>query len=163
MKLNLDLAQNQYLIPKHQKENMVMKILVIVTTTLMVMFLPVLSQAENVVLIGNPSVKTSTLSTKDVSKIFLGKKITWDDGTKIIIVLQKNKTTHSEFLREYIHKSPSMFAGYWQRQVFTGKVVEPISFNSDQAVIEYVIQTTGAVGYVSTSANLDKVKTISVK
>lgn len=140
-----------------------MKLSVIVAAMIIVMFSPVLSQAENVVLIGNPSVKTSTLSSKDVSKIFLGKKITWDDGTKITIVLQKNKTLHSEFLKEYVHKSPPMFASYWKRQVFTGKVVEPIALGSDQAVIEYVLETIGAVGYVSTSANLDKVKTISVK
>ena len=140
-----------------------MKIFMIVAAALAVIFSPVPSKAESVVLIGNPSIKTDTLSGKDVNKIFLGKKITWDNGTKIIIVLQKNQTTHSEFLKEFIHKSPPMFASHWKQKIFTGKVVEPITFDSDKEVVEFVGETIGAVGYVSTHAILDKVKPISVK
>lgn len=140
-----------------------MKIRVIVAAMAFILFAPVLSVAEDVVLIGNPSVKATTLQEKDVSKIFLGKKIVWDDKTRIVIALQKNPAIHNAFLKEYIHKSPSRFASLWKRQVFTGGMLAPKTFESDKGVVKYVSETKGAIGYVSAETNLENVKTISVK
>lgn len=140
-----------------------MKLKVIVAAMTFFMLVPVLSAAEDVVLIGNPSVQESTLSKKDVGKIFLGKKIVWDDKSRIVITLQKNPATHNAFLKKYIRKSPSRFAGLWKRQIFTGKVIEPKTFESDKEVVQYVSETKGALGYVSAKTNLENVKKISVK
>lgn len=140
-----------------------MKIRVIVAAMVAVMLVPVLSIAGDVLIIGNPSVTASFLSEKELSKIYLGKKTAWGDGTKIVFVIQKNSDTHKAFLKEYVHKSPSQFDRHWKKLVFTGKGSSPQAFDSEKALIKFVSDTKGAIGYVSTDSNLENVKTISVK
>ncbi len=139
-----------------------MKIRVIAAAMVYFLFFPVLSEAKDVLIIGNPSVKAGKLTKRDVSKIFLGKKIAWDDNTRIVIALQKNPAIHKAFLKEYIHKSASRFASIWKRKIFTG-MIAPKTFESDDEVVRYVSETKGAIGYVSANTNVDDVKTISIK
>lgn len=140
-----------------------MKIRVIVAVMVALMLLPALSAASDVIVIGNPSVPVSDLRKKDISKIFLGKKVVWDDKSKIVVVIQSNADLHEKFLKEYVGKSPSKFAAAWKDLVFTGKRSAPKIFATDQEMIKFVSETKGAIGYVSTGTTLDKVKTISVK
>lgn len=140
-----------------------MKIRVMVTTLVAAILLPVLCLAGDVVVIGNPSVPTSVLSQYDVKNIYLGNKGTWDDGSELIFVVQKDSPVHEFFLKRYIQKSPPEFSNYWRKQIFTGKGFAPQSKTSDQEVIDYVSQTKGAIGYVSSDKSLAKVKIISVK
>lgn len=140
-----------------------MKIFVIIAVMFVVMLCPVLTMAADVIFIGNPSVKTSTLSKNDISKIFFGKKIVWNDKSKIIIALQKKTATHNLFLKTYIRQSPARFDSFWKRQIFTGRISSLNMFNNDQDVVKFVSEIKGAIGYVSPDTNLDNVKTISVK
>lgn len=140
-----------------------MKIRVIITAVVAVMLIPVFSMAGDVVIIGNPALPTATISKKEIIRIFLGKKIVWADKTKIVIALRKNSDTHKAFLKEYIHKSPTQFAGIWKQRIFTGMGSSPKTFDGDKETVKYVSETKGAVGYVSTGTGLDNVKTISVK
>ena len=140
-----------------------MKTRVIITAAVAVMLIPAFSMAGDVVIIGNSTLPTSTISKKEIIRIFLGKKIVWDDKTKIVITLRKNSDTHRAFLKEYIHKSPTQFAGIWKRRIFTGMGLSPKTFDSDKETVKYVRETKGAVGYVSTGTSLDDVKTINIK
>lgn len=140
-----------------------MKIKIIVAALVAVMLAPVLALAGGVVVIGNASVPTSALSRQDISNIFLGNKTAWDDGGKITFVIQKDSAGHEIFLKEFIGKTPSQFANYWKKQVFTGKGSSPQSLDSDQEMIKFVGETKGAVGYVSSGVGLNNVKTISVR
>lgn len=140
-----------------------MRIKVIVTAAIVLLLIPIFAAAGNLTLIGNSSVTASELTKKDVGKIFLGKKIVWDDKTKIVIALQKNPAAHDLFLEKYMRKSPTLFANYWNRQIFTGKVKAPNTFENDQEVLKFVSETKGAIGYVSSGTNLKNVKIISVK
>lgn len=139
-----------------------MKILVIIAVTFAVMLCPVLTVAGDLIFIGNPSITASTLTKDDISKIFFGKKIEWKDKSKIIIAFQKNPAIHNLFLKKYIHQSPSRFANFWKRQIFTGKVSTLNRFNSDEEVVKFISETKGSIGYVSPDAKLDNVKTIGV-
>jgi hypothetical protein len=51
---------------------------------------------------------------------------------------------------------------YWQGQVFSGKASPPPILGSDQAVVDFVRRTTGAVGYVSSSANTEGVRVLTI-
>jgi ABC-type phosphate transport system substrate-binding protein len=158
-----DLLFTVTLTPSQFKEKNVMKLLVIVAGLVTVMLFPALSSAGDVVLIGNLSIRESTLSQKDINYIFLGKKSNWDDGTKIKIAVQTDKNLHKLFLKKYIGKSPTQFATYWKKMVFTGKGSSPLAHDNNRKMINFVSETKGAIGYVSTDSNLDNVKTISVK
>lgn len=140
-----------------------MKFRVIIAALVAVILLPLLAAGGEVTFIGNPSLTVSKLSKKDVRNIFLGKKTTWDDNTKIVFVIQEDTPTHEAFLEKYLRKSPSQFKRYWKDKVFTGKGSLPQAFASEQNLIKFVSETKGALGYVSAGTNLNEVKTISVK
>lgn len=124
---------------------------------------PAMSMAEDVVIISNESVPTSTLDNDDIKKLFLGKKTTWEDGTKIVFLVQEKTEASEAFLEIYVKKSSSQYNNYWKKQVFTGKGKAPQSFSSDQELVDFVSKTPGAIGYVLDGTKLENVKTIDVK
>lgn len=135
-------------------------ILIIIVSALI---LPSVATAGEMVVIGNPSVSTSELRKQDIKYIFLGVKTKWDDGSDIVFVIQKDYNAHADFLKTYIHKTTFQFANYWKKQIFTGKGFFPQTLLDDQEIIKFVSSTNGAIGYVSSSVNLSKVKTIRIK
>lgn len=124
--------------------------------------IPTLCFADNVTIIANPSVSESALSSQKISKIYLGKKTTWDNGTKISFALLKGDT-HNHFLKSYIHKTDSQYKIFWKKQIFTGKGAPPQVFDSNKAMINFVAKTPGAIGYVSGDVKAANVKTITVE
>ena len=138
-----------------------MKIKMIVFVVLL-SIIPAVCMASDVVVITNNSVSENTLSKQDLSNIYLGKKSSWGDGSKINFVVLTGDPL-STFLQSYVGKSESQFNTFWKKQVFTGKGSPPKEFDSDQAMVEFVAQTSGAIGYVSTAADVSKVKTINIK
>lgn len=149
--------------PDFNNENFLevkMKINFIVFVVLL-SIIPAVSLAGDVVIIKNKSVSDSTLSKDDLSKIYLGKKSSWSDGSRIRFVVLEG-STHAAFLKNYVGKTESQFNTFWKKQVFTGKGSPPEEFNSDKAMVDFVAQTTGAIGYVSAGTDVSKVKTITI-
>lgn len=140
-----------------------MRIKLFGVTVILLAMLPALVAAGDVVVIANPSVAASSLSKQDVSNIYQGKKSTWDDGSKIVFVVLKGSAAHDQFLSEYVGKTQAQFDTFWKKQVFTGKGTPPQAFDSDQAMIDFVAKTAGAIGYVAAGANVANVKTITVQ
>jgi ABC-type phosphate transport system substrate-binding protein len=124
---------------------------------------PPLTMAGGVVVIGNPGISDSTLSAGNVKNIFLGKKTKWSNGRKIIFVILKKSETHKNFLKQYIGRTTSQFRNYWKKQVFTGKGRTPKVFKTETAMVEFVQNTPGAVGYISPQTPAKGVKTITVQ
>lgn len=140
-----------------------MRIKLLLWSMVVLAMLPSLVWAGGVVVIGNASVPDASLSKQEVGNIFQGKKTTWDDGSRIVFVVLKGSAAHDQFLKEYVGKTDSQFDTFWKKQMFTGKGTPPQSFDSDQAMIDFVARTAGAIGYVSTNANVANVKTINVQ
>jgi ABC-type phosphate transport system substrate-binding protein len=130
---------------------------------LMAFFSPALSLAADVVIVANENVPAASLAAKDVKQIFLGNKTSWDNGDKIVFVVQDRTDAADVFLKAYVKKSASQYDNYWKKQVFTGKGKAPQSFSSDQELVKFVSETPGAIGYVSSGATTENTKTISVQ
>jgi hypothetical protein len=64
-------------------------------------------------------------------------------------VTLKGGPVHEVFLRNYVGEDPEEFRSQWRKVVFTGEGAMPKAFDSESALIEYVADTPGAVGYVS--------------
>ncbi len=124
--------------------------------------IPTLCLAGDVVVIINPSVSESALTMQDVGNIYLGKKTSWSDGNSIKFVVLKG-ATHTAFLENCVGKTESQFETFWKKQVFTGKGTPPKELDSDQAMVEYVAQNPGTIGYVSAGTDVSKVKTVTIK
>lgn len=118
--------------------------------------------AQDVAVIVNKDLSVSTVSSSDISKIFLGKKTTWDSGEKIVFAVCADPAAQEAFLKQYVNKSPSQYNNYWKSLVFTGKGSMPVSFNTKDEVTAFVSATRGAVSFVAPPSEAS-VKTITVQ
>lgn len=136
----------------------------IITSLITVMLLiPSMAIAGDIIIIGNKSITESAINKQDLKNIYLGKKTTWGNNSKIVFVTQDNAGVSDQFLTEYISKSPSQFSSYWKEKVFTGQGTPPRSFASEKELVQFVTQTDGAIGYVSSGEGLDAVKKLTIE
>ncbi len=66
------------------------------------------------------------------------------------------------FLKEYLGQNDDALQNYYRSLVFTGKGSMPKTLPSDEEVVAYVARTRGAIGYVSSTARVEGVKTLAV-
>lgn len=133
-----------------------------VILVLMVLMIPSLLFAGEVVLVANKNVPDNDLAKDEIKAIFLGNKTKWSDDTRITFVINTSKEAQS-FLSDYLGKTPFQFDNYWKYQAFTGKGMLPRSFVNEKELLYYVENTLGAIAYVSKSAPMAGVKMINVK
>jgi ABC-type phosphate transport system substrate-binding protein len=122
-----------------------------------------LAKAQDVVVIVNNGVKATGASKDDIAGVFTGDKSSLGDGSKVTPVTLKGGPAHDVFLKNYIGKTDAAFRTAWRSLVFTGQGSMPKTFDSEAALVEYVAATPGSIGYVSSAAGHDKVKTLAIK
>ncbi len=114
--------------------------------------------------VAHNSVPTRTLSRTALSQVFLKKTVTWPDGSAAVPVdLAVGSPTREVFSRDVHGRGSAAVDAYWQKQVFSGREVPPLTKASDAEVIAYVRATPGAIGYVSAVVAADGVKSIDVQ
>jgi len=119
------------------------------------------SLADNVKVIANSSVRVDAISAADLRRVFLEERIALADGSHVEPVLEKGGPVHVAFL-EYLGISEDDLQTYYRTLVFTGKGSMPKELGSDAEVVAYVARTRGAIGYVSSAASLEGVKTLAI-
>jgi hypothetical protein len=119
--------------------------------------------SAQVVVIANPGVKVSSVSSADLRDVFTGASDSFKDGMHVTPVLLKSGPVNDEFLSLYVGKSDAAFRTTWRSLLFSGQEVMPRSFDSDAALVEYVAHTPGAVGYIGKASPHEGVKVLSVK
>jgi ABC-type phosphate transport system substrate-binding protein len=107
-------------------------------------------QKVNVVIIGNKNIPESSLSKVDIQNIFLGKK-TRLASIKITFGILKESPVHESFLQEYLSRTPAQYEQYWKKLIFTGQGKAPKVFETEEALVEYVKNTAGAIGYIGSN------------
>lgn len=118
-------------------------------------------RAADFVVIAHPSVPATTLSPDDLFAIYLLKKATWQDGTRIVPVNREaGSNARTVFLARILRQPQSALNTYWDRMQFKG-VTPPLIQESDQAVLSFVQKVPGAIGYVSASTELANVKVLA--
>jgi ABC-type phosphate transport system substrate-binding protein len=113
------------------------------------------------VLVANKGLKISEITNRDLRAIFLGTKTRFSDGSHAVPVTLKGGPAHEVFLKNYVGENPEEFRSQWRKVVFTGQGAMPKAFDSESALIEYVADTPGAVGYVSRISQQDRVKLLA--
>ena len=123
---------------------------------LLLAFVGIQSQgAEGFVVVINESNPTTEMDAKRMAKMFLKKIKRWEDKEAVIPVDQSDDSTARERFTEAVHKkSVSAIKSYWQRMIFSGRDVPPTELGSDQAVLDFVRQNRGAIGYVTSGTEL---------
>lgn len=119
-------------------------------------------QASAVTIIANPSTG-GDIDAHQVKRIFLGKQTTLADGSRAIPVNQtQTAPIRIKFDTNVLGRSSSQVTAYWSKLVFTGKGNPPKEMANDDAVLSYVRNTPGAIGYVSDDAHPEGLRVISL-
>jgi TonB family protein len=126
------------------------------------LLVPARALASDVKVIANSSVQADAISTEDLKRIYLQEKNSFPDGTHAEPVLKKSGAAHDSFLKEFLDLNDDALQTYYRTLVFTGRGSMPRTFSSDAEVVAYVARTRGAIGYVSTAASTDSVKTLVI-
>jgi TonB family protein len=121
------------------------------------------AQAGSIKVIANSSVGASTVSVDELKSVFLQEKNSLADGSHVVPVLEMGGPAHEAFLKEVLGKNNDTLQEYYRSLVFTGKGSMPKTLHSDEEVVAYVARTRGAIGYVSSSAQVDGVRTLAVR
>lgn len=119
-----------------------------------------LADAE-VVVIGSPDIDVAALSEKTVRNLYLGKTVQLDNGTRVeVIDLPSGNAVRDEFYVKVIGKDPTQIRAYWAKRIFTGKGSPPETRFDENAVIKWVGEGSGRIGYVGAGAANDGVKVL---
>jgi len=115
-------------------------------------------------IIANPSTPVTTLSSERAARIFTKKESTWSDGVPILPVdLKGSSRVRSRFTKIVHGKSVEAIRNYWRKQIFTGREVPPVEKPNEEAVVEFVRNNAGAIGYVSAHVSPRGVKIIHLE
>ena len=132
--------------------------------TLLVLGIALLpAHAQSIEVIVHPDNNVKSITKDELSKIFLKRLRTWADRTPAVPVDQvPDSPMRLEFTRLVHQRRVVNVEVYWKRQIFSGRAAPPQEVADDEAVLEFVRNTPGAVGYVSKSAPLRGVLKLEV-
>ncbi len=114
--------------------------------------------------VANAKVPADRLTRAEISQLFLKKTTKWRDGSAVVPVDQPlSSEVRDSFSREVHGKGAAAVDAYWQKQIFSGRDLPPVTKANDAEVLAYVRANSGAIGYVSPGVETTGVKTIEVQ
>ena len=126
-------------------------------------FISTPTSGQQIKIVGNPDGPPAQLETKELRSIFKAQKQWWDNDTKISIVLLKSSVPISGTIADKVFAmTKNEVKTYWIQIVFRGKAATPKHFDSEDAVIDYIESTPGAIGVVSAETDTGSLKVIQV-
>jgi ABC-type phosphate transport system substrate-binding protein len=113
---------------------------------------------EQIAVIARASHPVDTVSQEELARIYRGKKLFWEDGTRIIPVnLAADHPCRKHFSHLVLGLLPEEMQEYWNAQYFHG-ISPPYVLSSEEAVLRFVTETPGAIGYLCTLTTTAPVK-----
>ena len=108
-----------------------------------------LGQAGGLLVIASTQVPDTAISVEQLADIYMLKKTFWANKTQVVPVNREASSTEREKFSEAVFNlSPQELAEYWNRLRFQGKL-PPLVQTSDQAVLGFVRNVPGAIGYIN--------------
>jgi hypothetical protein len=94
---------------------------------------------------------------------FLKNVTRWSDDETIRPVDQRpSAAARHRFSEVVLKRSVAAVKTYWQQRIFSGRGIPPPELDSDEAVVRWVEEHPGAVGYITGSAPAGRAKVIAV-
>jgi ABC-type phosphate transport system substrate-binding protein len=115
-----------------------------------------------VIVIANSGVNANSVSKAELGRVFTGASTRLLDGSHVTPALLKDGAVHNQFLSDYIDKSPIALIVVWRGLVLSGQGNMPKAFDSEEAMVEYVARTPGAIGYIGKATPHTGVKVLTV-
>lgn len=125
---------------------------------------PAVAISQDFKIVVNQANPSEAISKQRLEDLFLKKTGTWGDGSPVIPVDQSaSSSTRQEFTKVVFDREVTSIKSHWQRQIFSGRGVPPPEKGSDDEVLDFVRVNRGAIGYVSSTADIgDGVKLLEI-
>ncbi len=105
--------------------------------------------AYSVTVIANTSVSDLSLTTSQLRRIYTMRQSRWGDNRVItVFVLPSKHVLHQQFTKERLHIFPYQLDRVWHKLTYSGLGTAPITVETPEALIQEVMKTPGAIGYV---------------
>src|SRR4051812_9986011 len=107
------------------------------------------SQDVPLTVISNQKGAPPALNLVELRSIFMGERQRWRNGTKVIIAMMKPNTTTGKVISNKVyHMSSDEVNKLWLALVFQGKADSPVSFDTAEALENFVTSNPGAIGII---------------
>ena len=106
----------------------------------------------------------TSLTKSQLRRIFSMRQLLWSDGQKIVVfVLPSSHQLHQNFSKNKLGIFSYKLDRIWNKLTYSGLGTAPIVVQSPQALIDAVVSTSGAIGYIEDSASVKDVYVIKIK
>ena len=106
------------------------------------------AQASQLVVIAHTSVPVDSLGKGELLRLFSGDREYWETGDPVVIADLAKKGNVRESFYEYIGKTSSRMRSLWLKRKLSGEGELPESFESEDELLDMVLNTPGAIGYL---------------
>jgi ABC-type phosphate transport system substrate-binding protein len=120
------------------------------------------SAAAAPAIIGNKNIAAEKLDAATAKAVFLGKKVSWDTGGRVVLAILKSGAVADEFLQKATDLNASAFSNHWRRLAMTGGGTAPKFFEKEEDLRKFVAETPGAIGFVDAASVDASVATIAL-
>lgn len=115
-------------------------------------------------IIAHPAVPVVQLSQAQLRSIYLMRQVVWPNGVPVrVFVLPARSSFHSQFCRDKLQLFPYQLERTWQKLTFSGTGTPPTELATPEAMLAAVSSTAGAIGYIETTDETQRVKVIEIK
>lgn len=111
----------------------------------------------------HPNNSVASLTPDEVSRIFLKRTRTWENGQSIQVVdLAPSSPVRASFSKSIHHRTVANVTSFWQQQLFSGTDVPPPERASETEVVAFVRSNPNAIGYVGNDTAIEGTKVINL-
>jgi ABC-type phosphate transport system substrate-binding protein len=120
------------------------------------------ADAEELLIIANPSVNLATpLTLNEIAAFYLLRATSWPDGRRIVPVNREpTSEVRTKFTVIVLQQDKASLVTYWNNMHFMGKL-PPVVQESEQAMLAFIQKVPGSVGYISASTAPINVKVLA--
>jgi len=107
-------------------------------------------KANGIEIITNVSVGMHELTTSQLRRIYSMRQLLWAENKPIVVfVLPSKNKLHQAFSKEILRMFPYQLDRIWNKLTYSGVGNGPIEVATPQALINAVMRTPGAIGYMA--------------
>jgi len=121
-----------------------------------------ISAFGQVVVIANKSVPLDTLGKTDLLDFYTGDIRRWSDKRPVVVLDLKPKNEARKIFYKFLGKSSSRMKSIWLKNMLSGEGEPPKAMNSEEEMLKIVLETAGAIGFISKNNVVPEVKVLAL-
>jgi hypothetical protein len=99
---------------------------------------------------GSNGIPDSALSKEGLKEVLIGQTRFWSNGSPIQVAVLSGEET-DQLIETYSGMNSNRFKNHWKRLVFTGKGVQPKSFDSVEELAAYAAENSNVIAITATA------------